>query len=258
MKPKPYKPYSIYSKIDNLKDKMQTRYFIEEIVFSESNKFDPPIRKLNFKEFFGKTTLITGESEKGKTYTTACFLNYIIQNVLNASETSDKVKVFVIDMAPQRFTKNGISIGGKIIDILQSVPSSQKITYMDIQNIIPPRFNSKTADEAVQLSKNNYDNIIPHLNRVYSELKKQKKTLKRESLHNIVIINDLSIFLHHGSPKNIVKLMKLKNGRFKLTLFMNSYEGTALLEDHGSGVSEKEKNKVRLIKNNCDFSIELI
>ena len=244
--------------MDNLKDKIQTRYFIEEIAFSKSNKFDPPIRQLNFKDLLEKTTIITGESEKGKTYIAACFLNYIIQNVLNAYETYDKVRVFVIDMAPKRFTKNGISVGGKIIDILQSISTSQKITYMDIQNIIPPRSNSKTADEAVQLSKSNYYNIIPHLNRVYSELKPQKKTSNNESLHNIVIINDLSIFLHHGSPKNIVKLIKLKTGCFKLTLFMNSYEGTVLLEDHESGISEKEKNKVRLIKNNCDFSIELI
>jgi hypothetical protein len=183
------------------------------------------------------------------------FLIHILNNVLNKLKP---VKIFVIDMAPHRFMKKDLSIGGKIIDFLQQPPPSPYFTYIDIQNIIPPRCNSKTAEEVIQLARRNYDNIINPLNQIYSELKEQKKSKNKNLTQNIVIINDLSLFLHYGSPKNILKFIKLKNSGLKITLFMNSYEGKALVEDHGFRITEKEKNDVRLIKNKCDLSIQLI
>ncbi|MHA1728110.1 MAG: hypothetical protein ACTSWY_05200 [Promethearchaeota archaeon] len=226
-------------------------YLYRDNIFSKKAVFFP------FKRMFGRTTLITGESESGKTEITSEFIRFILREQENQEISIDKLEILVIDMAPQRFKVNHKHFGGKITDFFHDLVSKEGIHYNNCEPIIPPRTNAKSCTEVIRASCENFNTIYPILK---SNSQKIEKKCESSQIRQIfLIINDLSIYLHTGSIKIITDLIRLQKKYPKnITFFFNAYKGKDLVNDFGSNISSREKLTVNYISNIADFSIQLI
>lgn len=185
-----------------------------------------PETKFNFINCIGRHTLLYGETDTGKTYLTAKFIEFLIE-----SERFNPEDISILDFAPPINSFNNVKFGGKIEDFSKLSLQCRNIPLKG--EIIPPRF-------AASNKKQLYD-FIYHNYRITSqclEIFKQKPT-------GHLIINDLSIYLHLGNKNSFLELINSVN-----TFFGNSYYGVEIKSDFSKLLSLKEKNRVEfLIKN---------
>ena len=184
-------------------------------------------QELPISNILGKKVLIIGDVGKGKTLLTAKILEKLVKN--NFSK-----EITVIDMAPKKKGK----IGGKIEDYTNLVYKVKN--YINIESIRTPRLSGKSKEEILKLAEENYRLIKPYLIRY------------REKPTHILIINDLSIYLHAGSLEDILECLLIAN-----TFIANSYYGTFLRNDKGSGISKREKELIDKLMKYCDIIIDL-
>lgn len=178
----------------------------------------------------GRQTLLYGETNTKKTYYTSKFVQFLIE-----SRNIDPKEISILDFAPPlSFIKNN-KIGGKIEDFYKNSVRCNNINFKG--EIIPPRLKAINSRELYQNACKNY--------------KKTYKILKlfKDNPTSILIINDISIYLHIGNKKPLIDSIRKSN-----TFFGNSYYGSSIKTDFITLFSLREKRLVEYLVKKIDNS----
>ncbi|MFW9882132.1 MAG: hypothetical protein ACFFG0_54400 [Candidatus Thorarchaeota archaeon] len=185
---------------------------------------------LNFESFIGHYTLLYGETNTKKTYYTAKFIQYLIE-----SKDFNPKQISILDFAPAlKFIKN-IKIGGKIKDFYEN---STMCNNLDFEGeIIPPRLNARNRKELFENACKNY--------------KKTFELLKFFNINptEILIINDISIYLHIGNKNLLLDAIEKSK-----TFFGNSYYGTSIKSDFANLFSLRERRIIEYLIKKIEFT----
>lgn len=174
------------------------------------------------KEFLGKKTLLVGDVNSGKTSFLVEFLKYLVENNYSNDVT-------VIDMAPPKLH----GVGGAIRDYTDYF---SRIRYLRIERIWAPRLMGKNKEEVLRYAEENRINIEPLLN-IYSS-----------NPSRILLVNDLTIYLHAGDVERILELLNLAE-----TFMATAYEGIRLQDDKNSSITERERRLLNILKEKVDI-----
>ncbi|MFX1418321.1 MAG: hypothetical protein ACFE9N_05310 [Promethearchaeota archaeon] len=185
---------------------------------------------LNFESFIGHYTLLYGETNTKKTYYTAKFVQYLIE-----SKNFDPKQISVLDFAPALNFIKTIKIGGKIKDFYEN---SNLCNYLNFEGeIIPPRLSARNRKEL-------YENACKNYKKTFELLK-----LFTVNPTKVLIINDISIYLHIGNKNLLLNAIKKSK-----TFFGNSYYGTSIKSDFSTLLSLREKRIVEYLIKKIEFS----
>ncbi len=178
---------------------------------------------IDFNAFLGHHTLLYGETNTKKTYYTAKFVKFLIE-----SEKFDPKEISILDFAPKLMKINKLKIGGKIQDFYQDSSKCNNLFFEG--DIIPPRLNASNKKELYRNACINY--------------KKTLKLLKKfnENTTEILIINDISIYLHLGGKKYLLETIKTVN-----TFFGNAYYGQSISKNFATLFSLREKSSINFL-----------
>ncbi|MHA2180614.1 MAG: hypothetical protein ACXAAH_04230 [Promethearchaeota archaeon] len=180
---------------------------------------------LDFKKHIGHSTLLYGEANTKKTFYTSKFVQFLLE-----SQGITPKDISILDFAPNLTTVRNLKIGGKIQDFYENSTKCRNILFKG--EIIPPRLNSRNKTELYQNAYKNYK-------KTYNMLKEFK-----ENPTPILIINDISIYLHMGSLNLLLKAINNSS-----TFYGNSYYGSSIKKDFATLFSRREKRQVEnLIK----------
>ncbi|MBO3832384.1 MAG: hypothetical protein FGF51_03235 [Candidatus Brockarchaeota archaeon] len=168
------------------------------------------------QDVLGRKILILGKMGSGKTKITAEILDRLLEKVSPSDIT-------VIDMSPTTVP----GVGGRISSY---TPKVFKVRYLIPQIIRAPRIEGKSKEEVLSLAEFNRMVIEPLIEEFLMKLTP------------ILLINDLSIYLHSGNVSKIIECLELSN-----TVVANSYYNKSLMDDKGSGISEKEKRLLDML-----------
>lgn len=185
---------------------------------------------LNFGNYIGQYTFLYGEANTKKTYYTARFIQFLIET----KQISPK-EISILDFAPPINVIKNIRIGGKIKDFYQNSVICNNIYFEG--DIIPPRLNARNKKELYENACKNY--------------KKTFKILKffNDNPTKILIINDISIYLHIGNKNLLLKAINKSN-----TFFGNSYYGSSIKSDFATLFSLREKRIVEYFIKKIEYS----
>ena len=178
-----------------------------------------------FERFIGRKIIIVGEIGSGKTLLLSRFLDRLVRSGL-------KDKVTVIEMAP-----NMGEVGGTIENYTRNISS---VRYLKPWKIIPPRMMGKSREEVLKYARSNMLALKP---------------LIEEYLRNpteILLINDLTIYLHAGKVEDIIQLINISK-----TFTATAYEGKRLADDKGSGITDRERESLNRLKELVDEVLTL-
>jgi len=178
-----------------------------------------------FERFIGKKTLIVGEVGSGKTLLLSRFLDQLVRSGL-------KDRVTVIEMAP-----NMGGVGGTVENYTRNVAC---VKYLKPWRIIPPRTMGRNREEVIRYARLNMLALKP---------------LIEEYLRNpteILLINDLTIYLHAGEVEDIIQLINISK-----TFTATAYEGEKLADDKGSGITDRERRSLDRLKGLVDEVLRL-
>lgn len=179
---------------------------------------------IDIKELLKKKTLIVGDVATGKTKLTS----FIIKEMINEGMKND---ITIIDMAPERKGK----VGGKIRDFID-VNNLRYYTF----KALGPRSNAKDEKTLYRIAEMNRKNI-----EVFFEVYKKQPT-------KILVINDLTIYLHAGSLERIFEIINLAE-----TFIGNAYKGSFFENSVFKDFNEKEKEVLKMVEKFMDIVIEL-
>lgn len=187
---------------------------------------------IDFESLIGHTTIIYGEVDTKKTFYTANLIRFLLEDKqINPKEIS------ILDFAPQLMMIKGKKIAGKIKDFYKK---SKSCNYLNLQGeIIPPRLNAKNREELYRNANHNYK----------LTLKLLKKFAKKPT--SILIINDISIYLHVGDQKFLLKAIKNCE-----TFFGNSYYGNSIKCDFVPEFNLKERQSIESILKEVENSFK--
>ncbi len=181
--------------------------------------------KLDFNSLRGLHTLIYGETNTGKTFYTAKFVQYLLE-----IEKLEPKKISILDFAPKLAYFNNLKIGGRIQDYYENSVKCNNINFKG--DIIPPRLNANNKNEM-------YRNVCHNFNKISEIIE-----IYNSNPTPVLIINDISLYLHLGSNKYLINTINKSD-----TFFGNSYYGTTISSKFSKVISIKEKRKVEsLIK----------
>jgi hypothetical protein len=180
---------------------------------------------LDFNEFIGQNTLLYGETNTQKTLLTSKFVQFLLES----KEVTPK-EITILDFAPNLSKIKNLKIGGKIRDFYENSIKCRNISFKG--DIIPPRLNSRNKTELYQYAFENYKKTSQILNAF------------NKNPTSILIINDISIYLHIGTLELLLKAISNST-----TFFGNSYYGSSIKQDFANLFSRREKRRVEnLIK----------
>ena len=155
-------------------------------------------------------------------------------------------KIFVFDMAPERFQTQNTAIGGKLTDYDSSFQQDSKIEAFTY-SINPPRSKSTNQKEV-------YENCVRNFQQIFRDFNELINLVLQNPKDEIgLLINDLSIYLHLGSYIPFLKILKSPT-----TVFINSYFGEKLAHDYDSNISWRERIVVQALSNHFDYPIHLV
>ncbi len=183
-----------------------------------------------FEVFIGHKTLLYGETDTKKTYYTSQFVKFLLEK-----KKLRPKKITILDFAPELQRINNLKIGGKIRDYYNKSLDCKNISLSG--KIIPPRLNAKNKKDLLKFAHHNYKKTQSTLQDFYNNPTK------------ILVINDISIHLHIGDPKDILKATELTE-----TFFGNSYYGSSISKDFSKDFSLREKQNVETLVNELDKS----
>jgi len=190
------------------------------------------LNNLDFQKFLGKHTLIYGETNTQKTYLTAKFVEFLMR-----LENFKPKEISILDFAPKLIYIDNLKIGGRIKDFFKD---SKKCNYIAFKGeIIPPRLKARNKEEL-------YKNLC-HNHRIASNILHKFN----ENPTSILIVNDISIYLHLGS-KNLILNTILKTNTF----FGNSYYGYSIKKDFSNLLTIKERKRVQFLTRNLKNTIK--
>ena len=179
------------------------------------------MKGLEIGKLLGRKTLIVGEAGTGKSHLLARILEKMV-------EALGPEEITVIDMAPFRFS----GIGGRLKELTESV---NLVRYLTDDRIAPPRLAGRNATEVLKLAERNASLIRPLLH----------EFLKRPT--GILLVNDLTIYLHAGDPLLLEKSLEAAE-----TFVATCYEGERLSDDRGSGITAIERTRLNELKGRVD------
>ncbi|MFX0069618.1 MAG: hypothetical protein ACFFAO_00795 [Candidatus Hermodarchaeota archaeon] len=186
--------------------------------------------EIDLNEFLGYHTILYGETNTKKTYYTAKFVQFLVE-----SKNINPSDITILDFAPKLTKIRDLKIGGKIEDFYPQSIKCNNITFEG--EIIPPRLNAKNKVELYKFAEINFQ-------KTYEILKKYN-----ESLTNVLIINDISIYLHYGDKKYLLNTIKKSE-----TFFGNSYYGSSIKKNFSTYFSLKERFRVKYLLIRIDKS----
>lgn len=180
---------------------------------------------MNFDKLLSRRVLICGEVGVGKTKLLTSFLKFLIDRGLEGDVT-------IIDLAPE--------YGGIGRSVESYYPGVRGLRYMRPSKVYPPRLLGKDAHEVLHYAEMN--------------LMEARRLLDNYARNptRILLVNDLTIYLHAGDPDDILRLLDLCE-----TFAATAYEGMALEDDKGSGVTAREKHGLSKIKEHMDIIVNL-
>lgn len=184
----------------------------------------------SFENCIGKYTLLYGETDTKKTFYTAKFVQFLIE-----TKMINPKKISILDFAPARDSIKNFKVGGKIIDFYEHSVICNNIYFEG--DIIPPRLKARNRKEL-------YENACKNFKKTFKTLK-----LFIENPTQILIINDISIYLHIGNKKLLLEAIKRSN-----TFFGNSYYGTNIKSDFTNVFSLREKRLVDFLIKKIEYS----
>ena len=187
-------------------------------------------KTINYNDFLGHHTLLYGETNTNKTLLTSNFVKFL----LTIKEINPK-EISILDFAPKLESIHNIKIGGKIVEYYAAA-SNCNLIFIE-KEIIPPRLNAKNKDELFRNACNNYKET-------YLMLKKFNANPTK-----ILIMNDVSIFLHLGSQKYLLETISKSE-----TFFGNSYYGSSIKQPFAKLFCRIEQNKVEFLIKNIEFT----
>jgi len=188
------------------------------------------LKNSNFDDFINHRTLLYGETDTKKTFYTAKFIQFLIETKnINPKEIS------ILDFAPKLKIIKNLKIGGKIEEFNKKSLSCNNITFEG--EIIPPRLNAQNKAEL-------YENACKN----FQKTEKVLKTFNKNPT-SILIINDISIYLHIGSVKSLLESINKSD-----TFFGNTYYGTSIKSDFSTLFSLREKRLVEYLIKKIEFS----
>jgi hypothetical protein len=180
---------------------------------------------MNFDKLLGRRVLICGEVGVGKTRLLTSFLSFLVERGL-------KDEVTVIDLAPE--------YGGVGRSMESYYPMVRELRYLRPSRVYPPRLLGRDAHEVLHYAEMN----LIEARRLLEDYARR--------FTRILLINDLTIYLHVGDPDDILHLFDLCE-----TFAATAYEGASLEDDKGSGVTIRERHGLLRIKEYMDFIINL-
>jgi len=178
---------------------------------------------LDFNDLIGHHTLLYGETNTKKTFYTSKFIQFLLE-----SENISPNDISILDFAPLSNTINTLKIGGKVQDFYEKCNSCKNILFKG--EIIPPRLNSSNRTELYHIACENF-----------------KKTSKILHLYKnnptpVLIINDISLYLHVGNVKPLLEAIDKSN-----TFFGNSYYGSSIKRNYATLFSLREKRQIEYL-----------
>ncbi len=184
------------------------------------------IKNSDLSVLIGKKTLIYGETNTGKTLHTAKFVQFLLE-----FKKFDPKEISILDFAPKLTCFDNLKVGGRIHDYYEN---STRCNYINFEGeIIPPRLKAKNKNEV-------YINICHNFKKVNKILE-----IYNTNPTEVLIINDISIYLHLGPNKYLFNTINKSD-----TFFGNTYYGSSIVSNFSKLLSIKEKSRVEtLIKN---------
>jgi len=188
------------------------------------------LNKFNYKNHIGHHTLLYGETNTKKTYYTAKFIQFLVETKdFNSNEIS------ILDFAPTLNTIKNLKIGGKIKDFYDNSVICNNIFFKG--DIIPPRLRARSKKELYEIACKNYKKTYEILNFFNNNPTK------------ILIINDISIYLHIGNKNLLLEAISKSN-----TFFGNSYYGSSINSDFAKQFSLREKRLVEYLIKKIEYT----
>ncbi|MFX1375389.1 MAG: hypothetical protein ACFFA0_06230 [Promethearchaeota archaeon] len=180
---------------------------------------------LDFDNLVNHHTLLYGEANTYKTFHTSEFVKFLLE-----SKNIPPKEISILDFAPSLMTIKNLKIGGKIKDFYEKSDTCKNIIFKG--EIIPPRLKSRNKTELYQYARKNFKKTSEIL------------VLFNENPTPVLIINDISIYLHIGSIKLLLNAINKSN-----TFFGNTYFGSSIKCGYATLFSLRERRKVKsLIK----------
>jgi len=186
---------------------------------------------LDFNRFIGYSTILYGETNTKKTYYTAKFVQFLIE-----SKNVNPKDITILDFAPKLSIIKDLKIGGKIEDFYDESIECNNISF--VGEIIPPRLNANNKKEL-------YENALKNYNKTHETVRNFN-----ENPTSILIINDISIYLHIGNKKYLLETIKKAS-----TFFGNSYYGSSIKRNFATLFSLKEKRSVKFLLKRVDNAL---
>jgi hypothetical protein len=188
--------------------------------------------KLDFNSLVGLHTIIYGETNTGKTFYTAKFIQYLIEiKGFNPKE------ITILDFAPKLAYIKNLKIGGRIYDYYEN---SVKCNNIDFEGeIIPPRLNAKDKSDLFKI-------ICLNFKKIYEILK-----IYNKNPTPVLIINDVSLYSHLGANQYLINTINKSN-----TFFGNAYYGDSIRNKFSKLLSIREKGRIDSLVRNIDQSFK--
>jgi hypothetical protein len=187
---------------------------------------DDALIRLAIEDILSKYTLIVGDLGTGKTRLTAKLVSSLLRRGYNK-------KITIIDLAPEA--------GGIGLRLDRYIPSLTGVRYLAPSKVYAPRLYARTVDELKKYIVHNYTESL----KLFQSFV--------DSPTDILVVNDLSIFLHHGDSDMVVRFLSYAD-----TFIGNSYYGVRLRENFGLGLDNVEKDRVEELSKYMDLVIKLI
>lgn len=190
------------------------------------------LSKLDFERFLNTHTLLYGETDTKKTLLTAKFIEFLLE-----TKNISPMEITILDFAPKLAYFKNLKIGGRIHDYYES---SIKCNYINIEGeIVPPRLHANNKKEM-------YTNICLNFDKIYKILE-----IYNKNPTPVLIVNDISLYLHLGSNKYFINTINKSN-----TFFGNAYYGTSISSKFSKLLNLKEKKRVEFLIKNIEHSFK--
>ncbi|HEY0087947.1 MAG TPA: hypothetical protein VGB37_03835 [Candidatus Lokiarchaeia archaeon] len=187
--------------------------------------------KVNFKKYVGNHTLLYGENNTKKSYYTAKFVQFLIE-----TKKVSPISISILDFAPKSQIIDNKSIGGKLEDYYENITIC---CYYKVKGeIIPPRLNATNQEELYSYACHNYKLTLELLKNY------NKNTTP------VLIINDISIYLHLGNKNYLIETIDQSE-----TFFGNAYYGKSINKSFTKLFSLKERVSIEYLIKKVDFAL---
>jgi hypothetical protein len=157
------------------------------------------------------------------------------RTILEATVAVAPDEVTVIDMAPRTVTVHGLTVGGVLVN-----PGELDVRYLRSEPIMTPRLSARTGHELVALAEHNRRAIQGLLDAFRADPSK------------VLFVNDVSMYLQRGELEHLWTLFALAD-----TVIANGYSGKRLIDDLGTGISQRERSLMDELARRMDRVIRL-